>query len=450
MTTTLIRYSSHFRQLLRIGIPIVFGQLGVIVLGFADTLMIGHYGTAELASASFVNNVFNLAIIFCTGFSYGLTPLIGSCFGNGNRTKASEILKNSLLSGGVVAVGLIVLLTVLYFNLHRLGQPDELLPYIRPYFIIILVSLLFLLLFNSFKQFFDGITDTQLPMWILIGGNLLNIIGNYLLIYGAYGFPELGLRGAGLSTLFSRIAMLAAIALVFFKHRRYRTYRDGFVQGKINRNDFRQLNAMGLPVGLQMGMETGAFTFSAIMIGWLGSAELAAYQIMVTVGTLGFMIYYGMGAALTVRISNFIGQNDLPNVRRATRSAFCIILLLALFACLVFYLIRHQIGYWFTSDEEVIAIVGILVFPLIAYQFGDALQITFANALRGIYDVKPMMWIALFAYILFALPVGYFCGFTLGWGITGVWMAFPAGLFGAGILFAIRYLRRMRTLEKEK
>ena len=183
----------HYRTLLSLGIPIVIGQIGVIILGFADTLMIGHHSTTELAAASFVNNMFNLAIIFSTGFSYGLTPIVGSMFGRGMYNDVGRALKNSLAANSLLAVLVCAVMAGVYAAIPYMGQPVELIPYIRPYFLILLASIPFILWFNGFKQFADGITDTKVSMWILLSGNILNIIGNYILIYGKLGFPELGL-----------------------------------------------------------------------------------------------------------------------------------------------------------------------------------------------------------------------------------------------------------------
>ena len=182
-----MKLQTHYHALLKLGIPIVIGQIGVIILGFADTLMIGHHSTPELAAASFVNNMFGLAIIFSTGFSYGLTPIVGSLFGQHKYEAAGQSLKNSIAANTVLAVMVCAVMYLLYLNMHRLGQPEELIPLMRPYFLILLASMPFVLWFNAFKQFTDGITDTRVSMWILLGGNILNIIGNYLLIYGKCG-----------------------------------------------------------------------------------------------------------------------------------------------------------------------------------------------------------------------------------------------------------------------
>ena len=203
-----IPFTDHFRKLIALGVPIIIGQIGMIVLGFADTMMIGHYNTESLGAASFVNNLFNLVIIGSTGFSYGLTPLIGELFGANDKTGIGGKLKNALLANFTVAVIFTLAMTILFFNIEKLDQPAELIPLIKPYYLVVLASLVFILLFNAFKQFADGIMDSRTAMWILLFGNVLNIMGNYVLIYGVAGFPELGLLGAGISTLFSRIVML--------------------------------------------------------------------------------------------------------------------------------------------------------------------------------------------------------------------------------------------------
>ena len=437
-------YKEHYKALWSLGFPIVVGQVGIIILAFADTLMIGHHSTPELAAASFVNNVFTLCIIFSTGFSYGLTPLVGSLYGNRCMAEAGQALRCSLVANTLVSFLLTAIMAAVYFQLHHLGQPEELLPLIRPYYLVLLASLVFVMLFNGFKQFTDGITDTKTAMWILLGGNALNIVGNYILINGKLGFPELGLLGAGVSTLFSRIAMVIVFAWLVLRGRRFRRYRVGFFRYGWSTPVFRKLNALGWPVGLQMGMETASFSLSTIMIGWLGTVALASHQIMITISQFTCMMYYGMGAAVAVRVSNFHGQHDMENVRRSAYAGFHLILYMAVVLLSILFLLRGQMGSWFTDSEEVTAMVSALFFPFLIYQFGDGLQINFANALRGISDVKPMMMIAFISYFIISLPVGYFCGFVLNMGVTGVWMAFPFGLTSAGLMLWLRFRQQTR------
>lgn len=441
------RYTPHYRQLLKLGLPIMIGQLGMIILGFADTMMVGQHSTAELGAAGFVNNLFNLVIVFSTGFSYGLTPVVGGLFGQHQHGQIGEKLKNALLVNGITALLLTLIMWLLYSNIHRLGQPEELLPLIRPYYLILLASLIFVLLFNAFRQFSEGITDTLTPMYILLFGNMFNIFGNWVLIYGKLGFPEMGLMGAGLSTLLSRVLMLVVFVILFLSARRYKIYREGFRNGTCNRADQQLLTRIGLPVGLQMGMETASFSLSAILVGWLGTIALAAHQVMITIGQLGFMLYYGMAAAVAVRASNFHGRGDLLGARTTASAGFHLICAMALAVSALVLVFRNRICLLFSDSPEVAMTVARLIIPFVIYQFGDGLQCTYSNALRGIHDVKMVTLYAFIAYFLISLPSAYLFAFVLDWGLIGIWFSFPLGLTSAGILFWLRFRRNFVHLQ---
>lgn len=447
------QYREHYASLIKLGIPIVIGQIGIVVVGLADNMMVGQYDTLHLAAASFVNSVFNIPILFGLGFSYGLTPVVGQFFGRKDKFKIGQLLRNSLLVNGCIGLLLTIIMAVLYLNLDKMGQPEEILPLIRPYFLLQLASLIFVMLFNSFKQFADGITDTKTPMYIMLSANILNIIGNYLLIYGHFGIPAMGVTGAGISTLFARIMMFVAFAFLFYRSQHYRRYMVGYKRSNYNRPDLLILNKMGIMVGIQMALETGLFSITGVMIGWLGSVALAAHQVVVSLSTLGFMIYYGVGAAISVRISNYYGQGDLINVRKTAVAGFHLILCLALIVSTAFILSRNSIGYLFTNSDEVVNVARHLIIILVFFQFGDSLQITYANSLRGIRDVTSMAVISFIGYFVIALPICYICGFVLNWGIEGVWIGYPIGLTMTGILLWLRFYnitkKRMRcTTEK--
>lgn len=432
-------YKEHYKEIIRLGIPIMLGQLGIIIVGFADNIMVGHHSTIELAAASFVNNFFNLAFIFGMGFSYGLTPIIGGLYAGRDFRKAGETLKNSLCINFIVGVLLSLCMLLLLFNLDVLDQPEELMPYIIPYYTLQLFSILFAMLFNSFKQFSDGTTDTLTPMWIMLSANVLNIIGNYILIYGHFGAPELGLTGAGISTLTSRICMFLAFCVLFARHSRYKAYAEGFKKGIVNRINIRNLVRLGFPVGLQMGVESGSFNLSVIMMGWIGSTALAAHQVIGVITTLGFMIYYGIAAAVTIRVSQFKQWNDLLNVRRTSFAGLHIIMLAVVAVMFLIFIFRDSMGFLFTSEPGVVSLVALLSWSAMLYQPGDGLQILFANALRGIADVKYMARMAFICHFGLALPIGYFCGFILGWGPIGIWCGFPISLTTLGLLLAYRF-----------
>lgn len=440
-------YKDHYRLLLSIGVPIMIGQLGMIVLGFADTMMVGHHSTVELGAASFVNNIMNLVIITGTGFSYGLTPIVGGLFGRKELPEAGQALRCSLLANVFVAFVMMAMLLVLYLNLGNIGQPEELLPYMRPYFMVLFASLPFVMLFNAFKQFTDSITLTRTSMWILLSGNLLNIIGNYIFIYGKLGVPELGVVGAGIATLLSRVVMVAMFLLVFLCKRSFRRYRVGFFGMGWSRAIIARLNALGWPIALEMGMETASFSLSIIMVGWLGTIALASHQVMITISQFTFMVYYGLGAAVAVRTSYYHGQHDMANTRHTVVAGLHVMVALELLLSGIIFLLRNHIGAWFTDNVEVSGAVIALLVPFFIYQFGDGLQINYANALRGIADVKPLVVIAFIAFFVISLPVGYLCGFVLHFGLVGVWMAFPFGLTSAGIMMWWRFRQKIKAEE---
>lgn len=417
----------------------MIGQLGMIILGFADTMMVGHHSTTELGAASFVNNIINLVIITATGFSYGLTPIVGGLFGREELPQAGRALRSALLANLMAGAIMMAALGILYFNVDNIGQPKELLPYIKPYYLVLLASIPFVMLFNAFKQFTDSITETRTSMWILLSGNLLNIIGNYVLIYGKAGMPEMGVVGAGVATLLSRVVMVALFLFVFLSRKKMRPYREGFFVLGWSRQLVRRLVSLGTPIALEMGMETASFSLSIIMVGWLGTIALASHQVMITISQFTFMVYYGLGAAVAVRTSYFNGQDDRDNVRHTVVAGLQVMVALELLLSGIIFLLRNHIGGWFTDSAEVSSTVISLMVPFFIYQFGDGLQINYANALRGIADVKPLMVIAFIAFFVISLPVGYFCGFVLNFGLVGVWMAFPFGLTSAGVMMWYRF-----------
>ena len=434
----------HYKATLRLGIPIAIGQIGVIVMGFADTMMVGRYATEALASASFVNSVFNLVTFLLMGYSYGLTPLISAHCGRGEQREAGGTLKQALVANGLFALLLLAVMSGLYFYIDRMGQPVQLLPYIRPYYIVILISMLFVACFNAVRQFTDGTSDTASGMWILLTGNALNIVGNALLIYGVGPFPELGLLGAGLSTMFSRFYMaVALIAIVAFR-KRYAPFRAGFHATALSREAVRRINAKSLPISLQMGMDSGAFTFSGIIAGWIDAPSLAAFQVMMTIGTLGFLFYYSFGSGMSIRVATFAGQNDWKQVRLAARAGQHILCAMATISSLTFLLFGSSLIHVFSHDATVVGIAVSLIVPLIIYQFGDAMQICFANALRGTSQVMSMMWIAFVSYVVVNIPAGFILGFPCGLKTTGIFLAISLGLFTAAPLFYWQFRKELK------
>lgn len=438
-------YREHYRALTTLGVPIVFGQVGNILLGFADTLMIGHHSMIELAAASFINTMLTLVIIFSQGFSMGLTPLVGNAFGRGEHQKTGQILRSALSANSVLALVLLAVMAVFYSCLGLMGQPAELLPYMRPYLIVNILSIPFICWLNTFKQFFDAITMTKVSMYVLLTGNIMNIGANYLLIYGPGPMPELGLVGAGIATLFSRIFMVCCFVAMLWR-KRFVTYRKALAQSTTERSVFNRLNALGWPLAFQLGMETAAFSLTAVIVGWIGTTALAAHQIMLTISQLFYMVYYGMAAAIAVRVSHFAGTGNLAAISHTSKAGFHLILAIAFTIAIPVFLLRNHMGAWFTDDPEVCTSVANTVIILIIYQFGDGLQCTYANALRGVSCVKPMMYIAFFSYFIISLPLSYIFGIRLGLGLPGIWAAFPVCLTCAGLLYYIAFRHHLRRM----
>ena len=344
----------HYQATLKVGWPIAVGQIGTIMVGFTDTLMVGHYNTPSLAAASFVNSVFNLFLFLTMGYSYGLTPLAGRLFGQRQYRRAGVLLKEAVCTNALYGILIIIGLLLVYSQVSHMGQDPKLLPLIRPYFLIMVGSMPFVILFNLLRQFTDAATDTAVAMWILLSSNVLNIVGNYLLINGIGPLPELGLNGAGLSTLLARAYTAVALTLFLLRSPRYRAALQGWQICRVSRSAIRNINRFSLPISLQMGMETGAFTLSGIMVGWLGAVQLAGYQVIITISTLGFLFFYSFGASTSIRISLFAGQDNWTEVRRASQAGRNILLVLCSATCVLFL----TLGPWLVDSFTPYAVWG--------------------------------------------------------------------------------------------
>ena len=426
----------------------MLGQACVIILAFADNIMIGWHSVDELAASSFVNNVMNLFILTELGFAAGMTPMIGADNGTGNIKGIGITVKNGLMTNGIIGGISIILLTIIYFCLDHFGQAPELMPYIKPYFAIIGISTLFALGFNVLKQFTDGICRPMISMTLLMIGNLLNIFGNWVLIYGKLGFPEMGLTGAGISTLVSRALILLVFIVFIFKSKKMNEYARAIKEALLSRGEMKTVFKMGYPVGIQMALESSTFTFAAVMAGWLGVIQLAAHQVVITISQLFFLMMQGLSFAVSILVSNAFGRKDLGSVREYARKGYFMTLGISATLSALLYCFRYQAAGIFTDSPEVSAMAVSLFFLLFAYQFGDGLQLCFANVLRGIQDVRPIMYAAFVSYYLIAIPSAYVLGFKTSLGIHGIWLGFPIGLTLAGIFFYTRYRSDLRRFDR--
>ena len=441
------------QSIIKLGIPIIIGQLGSIAQQFADTIMVGQYGTMELAAAGFVNNVFNFVIYFMLGISYASTPVIGASYSQKDYKAVAQSLVDSIVVNFLFSLVIVALLLLLYHNIAILQQPEEIMPYALPYFLIITASMPFMAVFNALKQYSDAVGETKIPMWIMLGANAFNVLLNLPLIFGfelsifnyQFSMEALGLFGAGIATLISRILAVMALVVVIAKMKKYKELKPSVSTGpEIHR--MKHLLFLGLPISIQLGLEASSFNICAIFMGWLGSIPLAAHQIMCTISTLCFQIVYGIGAAASVLISQFRGVGDWHNVRRTANTAFFIGIALILMMIGMIQIIRYPLVSCFTTSEEVVSVVLSLIPCFFIYQFGDCMQITFANALRGIAEVKKLMLYAFISYVIVSIPLSYVFAFIFGWGGVGVWMGMPFGLTTAGFLFYFEFRSKIKKL----
>jgi MATE family multidrug resistance protein len=422
------------------------GQLGVIIQGMADTIMVGQYGTPELSASALVNNIYNFIIFFLLGISYATTPITGGAFGKGDHNEVSRSLKESLSVNLIFSGIIMILLTWLYFHLDILGQPQHLMPLVRPYYLVLMLSLPFLAGFNALKQFAEAVGHTTLPMRVMIVSNILNIALNALLIYGIVGMPEWGLFGAGMATFIARIFLFAAMMFAVFHGKRFKLWTRKSQHSSTTRKGCTHMAMVGFPIAIQLCLESASFNIAGMFMGWIGDIQLAAHQVMCSISTLIFMIQYGIGAAAAIRISQFRGRGEWIDVKRTVHSAWALAILFAIVSVGAIALFCQPITAIFTSDIRVQNMCFMLLPAFVLYQLGDCTQIIFSNSLRAIEAVGRMLLYAIISYLLVSIPMSYLLGIHLAFGAEGVWYGIPLGLTTAALLFMFEFRRKTKQL----
>ena len=440
----------------------MFTQFGAAMVGLADSIMVGHYGTADLAAVSFSNALFFTVMVFAMGALMGVTPLVGHVHGRLEKllqqgTTEEEIAHKheqitSYLSNGLVFTGIMCLLSLALLApcipfLDDFGQEPEVVSCARPYYILIVLSIIPFLLFCFSKQFLEGLGNTFVAMMITLGCNLLNIFLNWVFIFGHMGFHPMGAEGAGWATLIARALMPLCFFIAMISRADWRRYIVSFRGYLITRREVEHLLAIGTPIGLQSFAEAFLFTASFVIIGWINKEALAAHHIANQMADLTFMLATGIGAATTIRVSHQLGKGDLQAVRMASRASVHLCLLMNTIGAAIMIFGRNYIPYIFTDDPEVVPIASTLLIIAGTFQYADGLQCIGAAMLRGIQDVRVPMQIALFAYIAVGLPLGLYLTFPLGLGAKGMWMAFVIALAIPAVLFHIRFNRQYKKLK---
>lgn len=446
----LSRYKEQYRQNLRLALPVVITQLGQIFTQVVDNLMVGHYGGTypePLAAVSFGGSVFMILFLASIGVALGLTPLIGELYVQGNKHRSSALLQNGIVF--YVLLGVVVSLVQIAFVpfMYHLGQPVDVVDMAIPYYKMLAISMPFVMLFFTFKQFLEGVGNTKVELAVTIVSNLANCVFNYMFIFGHMGFNEMGVEGAGLGTLMARILAMLLIVGYFVWRTDYRVYLSGFSKSHFSMRDVRRLLYMGLPISAQMFLESSAFIGTSIMMGWLGKEAISANQITNTMSTSAFMIVLSIGTATTIRTSHCYGCRDINELAMAVKASYHLVLAWNTFAAIVFISLCNFLPTLFTSNPEVISISSSLFIFAAMFQLSDGLQNVSVGVLRGIQDVKVIMPIAFIAYWLLNLPIGYLLAFTLGMGPTGMYLGYVVGLSVAAILMIRRIRYSIRKLK---
>ena len=422
-----------------LALPVVLSQIGQVTVHLVDNMMVGHVGTPELAAASFANNVFMIGMFFGMGITYGLTPLVGNAFSKGKNREVVALLKNGIFTHLFAALLLTFVMFGIYFLLPLFGQTPEVLNLARPYFFLLCLSYLPFMLFFSIKQFFEGVGNTKIAMQITLLANVINIVINYLLIFGKFGFPEMGLNGAGIGTLVSRLFLPFLFILYIVKIPKVKKYFIEAHKQIFNKQKIVSILKLGIPIGFQIIVEVTAFGLGAIMMGWLGETELAAHQVAIGLASFTYMVSLGVSQANTIRVSHQMGVKDYASLKMAALASTHLVLAFMLAMGLVFVVARNVLPFLFTTDPKVIEIAAALLIIAAIFQVFDGLQVIMLSTLRGMEDVKLPMFIAFFAYLLVGIPTSYLLTFIFGFGPQGIWYGYLVGLGLAGILFYFRF-----------
>ena len=450
-------YLPYYKRNLKVALPVMLTQLGASLVGLFDSIMVGRYATVDLAAVSFSNALFFTVMVFAMGALMGLTPLVGFQVGSltANDNDRSVVLSKiaSLFQNGMLFTILLSVLTLVLLGgcipfLHCFGQDPTVVHAARPYYTMIVISIVPFLFFTFFKQFLEGLGNTSVAMVITLVMNGLNIFLNWLFIYGHWGCPELGATGAGIGSLVARVGMPICFVMAMYLRKEWKMYLSSIRWSGIKTSVLKELTKIGLPIGVQTLMETIAFTAAFVFIGWISKEALAAHQIANQICDMTFMVILGIGSATTIRVSHQLGARNLVGVRMASNASIHLVLLINAIGAALMIGFRNQIPTLFTEDKEVIAIASQLVVLAGVLQLADGLQVVAASMLRGITDVKVPMIIALISYTIVCISVGLFLAFSLGLGAVGIWIGFVVGLSLAAICLHTRFRFKFKELSR--
>jgi len=437
----------------------MLGMLGHTFVAFADNVMVGQLGTAELAAVSLGNSFIFIAMSLGIGFTTAITPLVAEADSSNNINSGKKAFKHGLLLSSILSVILFLIILLSKPLLNIMDQPEEVVELAIPYLDIVALSLIPLIVFQALKQFSDGLSNTKYPMYATILANVINIILNYLLIFGSFGFPKLGIVGAAIGTLISRIIMVYFLWMIFKSRSKFKAYITNLNFRKIEKTISIKLFNLGFPSALQMFFEVGIFTAAIWLSGVLGKNPQAANQIALNLSSMTFMIGIGLSVAAMVRVGNQKGLNDFISLRRIAFSIFFLTLLIEIIFATFFLVFREWLPTLyldqydltnFKDNSEVILLASKLLLVAAFFQIFDGLQVVILGALRGLQDVKIPALITFISYWIVGFPICYYLGLYTNLKSVGIWIGLFTGLFVASILLYIRFNYLSKKLIKSK
>ena len=449
-------YTKEFSYNLKLAYPVIIGMIGHTLVGFVDNAMVGQLGTSELAAISLGNSFVFLAMAFGIGFSTAITPLIAESDAKKNKSNTKSILSNGILVcfflGAVLTIIVLIAKPIIYY----MGQSEEVVNLAYPYITLVAISLFPLIIFQSFKQFSDGLSFTKIAMISTVIANLINVVINYILIYGKFGFPKLELVGAGIGTLISRVIMVLIIIYFIKSNPKINQYLDNLFSLKYSSIITKKIINLGYPSALQMMFEVGFFISGIWVCGIIGINYQAANQIALNLSSLTFMVALGFSVAATIRIGNQKGLNDYKNLKRIAISIFLVTILIELIFALIFIIFSDLLPWLYLENNnnfdvlETVSLASKLLIIVALFQIFDGIQIVAQGALRGIQDVKIPSMICFLSYIVFGVPIMIYLGLYTHLKATGVWIGFLIGLIIASILLSIRFFNKCNNEIKKK
>jgi multidrug resistance protein, MATE family len=448
--TSLLRlYRPDIQATFKLSLPIVIAQLGTVLMGVADNIMVGRLGPAPIAAAGIANSVFFLLAVLGMGSVSVIAPQVATAFGKQDTRECSQLLRTAIRLGLGIGVLLALGIAVLAFNFHLFRQTEVVTDLAVSYLLIIAVSVIPQIFFLSLKQFSDGLSYTQVAMFMTVIGLVVNVFCNWLLIYGNLGFPAWGLDGAGWATVISRTIMALGMLLYIFRAPAFRIFTAA-PQAPVSLLPLqKKILRLGLPGGFQMFFEVGAFSGAAIIAGWLGTIPLAAHQIAINLASVTYMIAAGISAAGAIRVGQAVGQYSPEKIIRAGTVALVLSVVFMAAACVIFLTLNYPLVRLYISDPEVVTLAAALVIIGGFFQLSDGVQVVCLGILRGIADVNIPTIITLFAYWVIGLPLGYALAFTFRMGAQGIWFGLLAGLSTSALLLTIRFYRRTHRMARQ-